>query len=90
MKLRELVARYHELAGDYGRAVHLSEFGLPKEETEREFSAYEEDYQISRYFRLTRAPDAENHPRAGGERLYTINGFEYSHIAIPHEIEEIL
>lgn len=90
MTLRELVARYRELAGGYGRPVHLSEFGLSKEETEREFSAYEEDYQIGRFFRLTRAPDAENHPRPGGARLYTINGFDYSHIAVLPEIEEIL
>ena len=90
MTLRELVARYRELAGGYGRPVHLSEFGLSKEETEREFSAYEEDYQISRFFRLTRAPDDENRPRPGGARLYTINGFDYSHIAILPEVEEIL
>lgn len=90
MTLRELVTRYRELAGGYGRPVHLSEFGLSKEETEREFSAYEEDYQISRFFRLTRVLDQENRPRPGGARLYTINGFDYSHIAVLPEIEEIL
>lgn len=90
MTLVELVARYRELAGGYGRPLHLSEFGLSREETEREFSAYEEDYQISRFFQLTRVPDEDNRPVAGGAPLYTINGFDYSHIAILAEIETIL
>ena len=33
MTLRELVDRYRKLAGGYGRPVHLSEFGLSREET---------------------------------------------------------
>lgn len=90
MTLKELVALYRERAGGYGRPLHLSEFGLPKEELERDLSAYEEDYQISRYFKLTRAPDEQNRPRPGAPPLYTIGGFDYSHIAILPEIEEIL
>lgn len=88
--LKTLVERYRALAGDFGRPVHLSEFGLPKAELERVFSAYDEDYHISRYLKLSRAPDAENRPRPGGERLYTINGFEYSHVAIDAAITAIL
>lgn len=90
MELKELVARYRERAGTWGRPLHLSELGLPAEELERTLSAYDEDYQISRFFQLTRAPDAENHPRPGGQPLYTINGFAYSHLAIERAIEEIL
>ena len=90
MHLKELVALYRERAGGYGRPLHLSEFGLPKDELERELSAYEEDYQISRYFQFTRVPDEENYPRTGAPSLYTINGFDYSHLAILPEIEEIL
>ena len=90
MDLRTLVERYRALAGEFGRPVHLSEFGLPKAELERIFAAYDEDYHISRYFRLTRAPDAENRPRAGGEPLYTINGFPYSHVALDPAITKIL
>lgn len=90
MDLRTLVERYRVLAGDYGRSLHLSEFGLPKAELERIISAYDEDYRISRYFKLTRVPDAENRPRTGGERLYTINGFDYSHLAIERGIETLL
>lgn len=90
MSLKELVALYLERAGGYGRPLHLSEFGLPRDEVERELSAYEEDYQIGRYLRLTRAPDEQNRPRPGAPPFYTINGFDYSHLAILPEIEEIL
>ena len=81
MTLKELVDRYRERAGGYGRPLALSAFGLPKKELERELSAFDEDYQISRFFRLTRETGADT---------YTINGFEYSHLSIPPEIEEIL
>jgi len=81
MTLKELVGRYRERAGGFGGAIHLSEFGLPRKELERELSAYDEDYQISRFFRLTREPEAD---------VYTINGFDYSHLTILPEIEEIL
>lgn len=90
MDLRQLVATYRERAGGYGRPLHLSEFGLPKAELERTLSAYDEDYQISRFFRLTRVPEGENRPRPGGVRLYTINGFDYSHLTLLPEIEQIL
>jgi len=90
MTLRELVERYRQLAGGYGRPVHLSEFGMSREETEREFSAYEEDYQIGRFLQFSRVPEPDNHPRTGCPPLYTINGFDYSHIAIFAEIEAIL
>ena len=90
MTLRELVDRYLEQAGGFGRTIHLSEFGLPKEVLERELSAYEEDYQISRFFHLSLAADAENETRRGGSPVYTINGFDYSHLAILPEIQEIL
>ena len=82
MTLKELVELYRQRAGGYGRPIHLSEFGLPREVLERELSAYEEDYQISRFFQLTRAPEAAT--------VYTINGYDYSHLAILPEIEEIL
>jgi len=90
MTLRELVELYRQAAGGYGRPVHLSELGLSREETEREISAYEEDYQIGRFLQLTRVPDEDNRPRAGCPPLYTINGFDYSHLAILPEIETVL
>ncbi|HXE75905.1 MAG TPA: hypothetical protein VNN18_09765 [Candidatus Xenobia bacterium] len=90
MTLRELVDRYLEQAGGFGRTIHLSELGLGKAELERELSAYEEDYQISRFFHLTLDTEAEHETRPGGAPVYTINGFDYSHVAILPEIQEIL
>lgn len=87
MTLKELVGRYRESAGDYGRAIALSELGLPKDELERELSAYDEDYHISRFLQLTRVPDSGE---AGSAAVHTINGFEYTHVAILAEIETIL
>jgi len=81
MTLKDLVASYRRHAGDYGRAVHLSELGLSKADLERGLSAFEEDYQISRFFQLTREP---------GAAAFYINGFEYTHLAILPEIETIL
>jgi len=81
MTLKELVDRYRERAGGYGRPLALAEFGLPRKELEHELSAFDEDYQISRFFRFSREPAAV---------AFTINGFEYSHLAILPEIEEIL
>jgi len=82
MELKELVARYRELAGEAKGAVLLSELGLPKEELERDLSAYEEDYQIGRFLQLTHTPGA-------GEE-YAINDFPYTHLVILPGIDELL
>ena len=81
MTLQELVGLYRAQAGGYGLAVALAKLGLEKKELERELSAYDEDYHISRFFKLTKEPGAD---------AFTINGFEYTHLAILPEIEEIL
>ena len=81
MTLQELVDRYRERAGGFGRPLALAEFGLPKKELQHELSAFDEDYQISRFFRFTLDPAAQ---------AFTINGFDYSHLAFLPEIEEIL
>ncbi len=44
------------------------------------FSAYDEDYHISRFFHFS---------EAGGQK-FTINGFSATHVAIDAEIETIL
>jgi hypothetical protein len=80
MQLREAVAKYLELAGGYGRAVPLASFGLSNEETERVFSLFDEDYQISRFLHLSRQQGAE----------FTINGFPHTHLSIDAEIDSIL
>lgn len=80
MTLRELVDRYLASATEFGRAVPLSLLQLPKAEAEALFSAYDEDYHISRFFQFS---------EADGER-FSINGVPVTHVAIDPEIAEIL
>jgi hypothetical protein len=80
MTLRELVDRYHTVAGGFGQPVALSAFGLDRGETERLFSAYDEDYHISRFFHFKHARGTE----------YSINGIPATHVSLDAEIESIL
>lgn len=80
MTLRELVDRYLASATEFGRVVPLSSLHLPKPEAEALFSAYDEDYHISRFFKFS---------EADGER-FSINGVPVTHVAIDSEIAEIL
>lgn len=80
MNLREVVEKYRQLAGAFGQPVPLASFGLSREEAERVFGIYDEDYHISRYFHFT---------NLAGEGL-SINGFPYTHVTFDAEIESIL
>jgi len=80
MQLRELVERYRQLAGSYSKPVALEAFGWSREETERIFSIFDEDYHISRFFHFT---------NESGE-AYQINGFPQTHVALDAEITRIL
>ena len=85
MNLRETVDKYLDLAGDFDRPVPLADFGLSREETERHFSALDEDYHISRYFHLSNLQVT-----TAGLTTYQINGFAHTHVAIDAEIAEAL
>lgn len=80
MSLSELVRIYRSHAGDFGQPVGLSAFALSLAETERLFSAYEEDYHIGRFFHFS---------ESGGQK-FSINGFYATHVSIDPEIETIL
>jgi hypothetical protein len=80
LTLRELVDRYLGLAGEFGKPAALSGFGLSREEIERVFSSYDEDYHISRFFHFSEA-----HGPA-----YNINGAPATHVALDSEIKSIL
>lgn len=80
MRLREIVSKYLEVGGGYGRAVPLSSFGLSHEEAERVFSSLEEDYQISRFFHFSMSAAAS----------YEINGYPQTHLSIDEEVKSIL
>ena len=80
MTLSELVNLYRSRAGDFGRPVALSAFSLSPAETERLFSAYDEDYHISRFFHFTE----------GSGQKFSVNGFPATHVSIDAEIQTIL
>lgn len=83
LTLREVVERYRALAGAFGNPVALSAFGLRREDAERLFGAFDEDYHISRFFHFTLDPAVQ------GEAL-SINAFPQSHVSLDAEIESIL
>ncbi len=80
MQLREAVEKYLQLAGEYGKIAALSAFGLSKENTQKVFSVFDEDYHISRFF----------HFRLDSGESYDINGFPQTHVSIDSEIQSIL
>lgn len=80
MPLQELVDRYRSLAGEFGKPVALSAFQFSAAETERLFSAYDEDYHISRFFHFSESPGTP----------FSINGVLATHVSLDPEIESIL
>ncbi len=80
MRLREMVEKYLQLGGGYGRPVALAAFGLEPAEAERLFGDLDEDYHISRFFHFSRET---------GES-FSINGFPQTHVTIDGEIQETL
>jgi hypothetical protein len=53
-------------------------------------SAFDDDYQISRYMVLFREPDEELLSYPPEARVYSINGFEASHVSFAPGIRKIL
>ena len=84
--LRDVVAKYRQLAGGFGRPLALAAFGFSPEETERVFGIFDEDYHISRFFQFSLQSAAEDR----SSLTYRINGFPQSHVALDAEIESIL
>jgi hypothetical protein len=84
--LRDVIEKYRQLAGGFGRPLALAAFGLSPEETERVFGIFDEDYHISRFFHFSLRPAAAE----PSTQSYRINGFSQSHVALDAEIESIL
>ncbi|NDQ57202.1 MAG: hypothetical protein GZ088_09030 [Acidipila sp.] len=80
MNLRQIVNKYLVAAGAFGCPILLASFGLSPEETEKLFSALDEDYQISRFFRFS----------YGEGQAFHINGIPQTHLSIDAAIETIL
>ena len=71
------------LAGDSSRKAQLAALaalGLSREEIERTFGQFDEDYHISRFIHLQCAAGAN----------FAINGFPQTHISIDPEIQTVL
>ena len=88
MDLRQVVEKYKGMARGFGEPVPLAAFGLSREETERIFSVFDEDYHISRFFHFSLNPTTE--PGGPPVVAYQINGFPHTHVALDAEIEAIL
>ena len=84
MDLAAVVKRYRELVGGFDRPLHLAQFGLPKAEVERLFSAWDEDYQISRFMLFSRQSDA------GELQVFTLHDEEVTHVTFRQRIEQIV
>ena len=80
MTLRQLVDLYLSFAGEFGNAVALSALQLSREETERLFSSFDEDYHISRFFHFSEADGAK----------FLIDGIPATHVTIDPEVNSIL
>ena len=80
MSLQELYRGYTTIAAKPGEPVPLSAFKLSKEETEKLFSIFDEDYHISRFFYFS----------ATGGQEYLIDGESVTHVTIDPEISSIL
>jgi hypothetical protein len=80
MNLREIVEKYLSVAGEYGKFVAIGSLGLPHEEAERVFSAFDEDYHISRFLRF----------QAQSGQRFSICGYPQTHISIDAAIQSIL
>ncbi len=80
MNLREVVERYTKLASGFGQPVTLNGFGLTAEETTKLFSAFDEDYHISRFFHFSTSEG----------QSYLISGAEVTHISIDAGIQAVL
>jgi len=53
-------------------------------------SAFDDDYQISRYMVLSRERDEELASYAPEARVYSIGGFKVSHVSFSPEIRKVI
>jgi hypothetical protein len=90
MDLATVVKTYLDLTGGFDLPLHLSRLGLPKPEVERIFSAWDEDYQISRFVLLSRGRDDELEGYPDGLRVFRVNGYESSHVTFRSGIQQLV
>jgi hypothetical protein len=80
LTLPQLVDRYLRHTSEFGKPVPLSAFGLSPADTQRVFSAFDEDYHISRFFHFS---EQDGIPIA-------INGILATHVSLDSDIQSLL
>jgi hypothetical protein len=80
LTLRELVDRYDHLAHQSGEPVALAAFGLSDQETQNLFTAFDDDYHISRFFHFSNAEG----------KSYVIRGESATHLFMDLAIRALL
>ncbi len=80
LTLRELVDRYDHLAHQLGEPVALSAFGMGEDETQNLFTAFDDDYHISRFFHFSNAEG----------KSYMIRGEAATHLFMDLAIRALL
>jgi hypothetical protein len=59
LSLRDVVEKYRQLSGGFGKPLALAAFGLSVEETERVFGIFDQTYSINGFPQSHVALDAE-------------------------------
>ena len=80
ISLQEVVEQYQALAKGFGVPVPLSSFVISNNDVSTIFSAYDEDYHISRFLHFS---------NERGQQFF-INGIPASHVSMDAEIESLL
>jgi hypothetical protein len=80
IELNDVIEKYLAVSGGYGKSVELADLGFSREDIETILGAYDEDYQISRFFHFACA--------AGSP--YQINGFPQTHVSIDPDVQSVL
>ena len=84
MNLKAAVEKYLAVAGEFGRPMPLTGFGLSREATEAMLAAWEEDYQLHRHLELIPAGDSSS--EAAAEARYVVGGIAYAGIVFRSSI----
>lgn len=88
MDLRAAVEKYLAVAGDFGRLMPLSGFGLDPETTAAMIAAWEEDYQLHRHLELIPVGPGTAGPSA--QPGYLVGGIVYTGVIFRPSIRGII
>ena len=84
MNLKAAVEKYLAVAGEFGRPMPLTGFGLSREAPEEMLADWEEDYLLHRHLELIPAGDSSS--EAAAESRYVVGGIAYAGIVFRSSI----